>query len=162
MGAIDEDEFLNFLNRVGRHALANEQNPRGVDIQAFIRAVKSARFSAAQLETWRGRIAATFDAQREVLFGTLHGIYCTGQRPRHLSGFRRDHGAESPVRLVDRHQDYRAKGDEARHKASQQSFERLGLVSLLGESEVHSLITSAARNLLSVHYGYDNFYNERP
>jgi hypothetical protein len=64
--------------------------------------------------------------------------------------------------LVDRHQDYRAKGDEARHKASQQFFERLGLVSLLGESEVHSLITAAARNLLSVHNGYDNFYNERP
>ena len=38
----------------------------------------------------------------------------------------------------------------ADHKASQQFFERLGLVSLLGDTEVHSLITTAAKNLLSV------------
>jgi hypothetical protein len=38
--------------------------------------------------------------------------------------------------LVDRHQDYRAKGDEPRHKASQQFFERLGFIGLLGDAEV--------------------------
>src|SRR5437016_3998759 len=59
-----------------RHALANEFNPRGVDIQTFIAAVKSARFTPAQLDTWHGRIADTFDAQRQMLFGSLHGIYC--------------------------------------------------------------------------------------
>ena len=64
--------------------------------------------------------------------------------------------------LVDRHQDYRAKGDESRHKASQVFFERLGLISLLGEREVHSMVTIAARNLLRVHDGWDNFYNEPP
>jgi hypothetical protein len=62
--------------------------------------------------------------------------------------------------LVDRHQDYRAKGDEARHKASQQFFERLGKLSLLGDTELHSLITAAAANLVSVHSGFNNFYNE--
>jgi hypothetical protein len=170
MGALDEDEFLNFLNRVARHALANERNPRGVDVQAFIGAVKSARFSAAQVETWRTRIAATFDAQRDVLFGTLHGIYCdpgSGEEARlNALAICQAFGATMTPRarsgLVDRHQDYRAKGDEARHKASQQFFERVGVLSLLGDAEVHSLITSAAKNLLSVHNGVDNFYNERP
>ena len=76
VGTLDEDEFINFLNRVGRHALSNEHNPRGVDIQAFIGAVKAARFDVGQRETWRTRIEGTFDAQRERLFGTLHGIYC--------------------------------------------------------------------------------------
>jgi hypothetical protein len=51
MGALDEDELLNFLNRVGRHALANEHNPRGVDIQAFLAAIKTERFTPAQLDT---------------------------------------------------------------------------------------------------------------
>ena len=64
VGALDEDEFINFLNRVGRHALSNEHNPRGVDIHAFIGAVKAARFNAGQRETWRTRIEGTFDAQR--------------------------------------------------------------------------------------------------
>src|SRR5262245_53458859 len=49
MGAIEEDEFLTFLSRCGKHALANERNPRGVDIQAFIAAVKAAQFSQSQL-----------------------------------------------------------------------------------------------------------------
>ncbi len=64
--------------------------------------------------------------------------------------------------LVDRHQDYRAKGDEPRHIASQQFFERLGLISLLGEAELHSLITAATRNLMSVHNAFNNFHNEPP
>ena len=51
MGAIEEDEFLTFLSRCGKRALANERNPRGVDIQAFIAAVKAAQFSQSQLET---------------------------------------------------------------------------------------------------------------
>ena len=170
MGALDEDEFLNFLSRVGRHALANERNPRGVDIQAFIAAVKSGRFTREQLETWRARIADTFDAQREMLFGTLHGIYCgpdSGEEARVnalsiCQAFVQTMTPQAQSSLVDRHQDYRAKGDEARHRASQQFFERLGLVSLLGDAEVHSLITTAAAKLLSVHNSFDNFYNEPP
>jgi hypothetical protein len=119
LGALDEDEFLNFLNRVARHALVNERNLRGVDIQAFIGAVKAARFAAAQLETWRGRIADTFDAQRELLFGTLHGIYCdpaSGEEARLnaaaiCQGFAATTTPKAQSGLVDRHQDYRAKGD---------------------------------------------------
>jgi hypothetical protein len=67
MGALDEDEFITFLNRCAKHALANERNPRGVDIQAFIAAVKAAKFSVSQLDAWRRRVAHTFDAQREAL-----------------------------------------------------------------------------------------------
>ena len=74
IGSLDEHEFLNFLNRVGKHALANERDPRGVDIQSLIAAVKTARFTRAQFETWRTRIVDTFDAQRELLIGMLHGI----------------------------------------------------------------------------------------
>jgi hypothetical protein len=170
MGALDEDEFLNFLSRVGRHALANERNPRGVDIQAFLAAVRFARFTPEQLETWRTRVADTFDAQREMLFGTLHGIYCdpaSGEEARvnALSICQTFANTMTPPALsglVDRHQDYRAKGDEARHKASQQFFERISKLSLLGDTEMHSLITTAAAQLLSVHNGFNNFYNEPP
>jgi len=170
MGALDEDELLNFLNRVGRHALANERNPRGVDIQAFLAAVKVARFSQAQLETWRTRLTETFDAQREMLFGTLHGIYCdpaSGEEARvnALSICEQFAGTMTPQALsalVGRHEDYRAKGDDARHKASQQFFVRLGKLALLGDTEMHGLITTAAAQLLSVHNAFNNFYNEPP
>jgi hypothetical protein len=170
MGSLDENEFLAFFNRVAKHALANERNPRGVDIQAFINAVKATRFNDTQFETWRDRLAQTFDAQRELLFGTLHGIYCdpaSGEEAR-LNALRVCGAFTSTMTpkalsdLVDRHQDYRAKGDEPRHKASQQFFERLNMLGFLGDAEIHAMITTAAKNLLSVHESFNNFYNEPP
>ena len=68
--------FLNFLDRCGSHALTTEKNPRGVDIKAFISAIKASRFKNDQGSLWASRMADTFEAQREALFGTLHGIYC--------------------------------------------------------------------------------------
>jgi hypothetical protein len=170
MGALDEDELLNFLNRVGRHALANEHNPRGVDIQAFLAAIKIARFTPAQLDTWRTRIGETFDAQREMLFGTLHGIYCdpaAGEEARVNAiticvQFAATMTPQALSALVGRHEDYRAKGDDGRHKASQQFFVHLGKLALLGHTEMHGLITTAAAQLLSVHSAFNNFYNEPP
>jgi hypothetical protein len=168
MGVLDEDELLSFLNRVARHALANERNLRGVDIPAFLNALKFSRFTPDQLEAWKLRILETFDAQREMLFGTLHGIYCdpaSGEEARinALAVCRALITAMTPSAhstLVDRHQDYVAKGQVDRHTASQQFFERLGLLALLGEAEVHLLITRAAQALLSVHQDFNNFHNE--
>ncbi|EOG3656494.1 hypothetical protein ACPZJD_005971, partial [Pseudomonas aeruginosa] len=62
--------------------------------------------------------------------------------------------------LINRHHDYIAKGDEKRHKASQQFFEKLGMLALLGEHEVHSLLSNACKRLMTVHQSFDNFYNE--
>jgi hypothetical protein len=170
MGTPDGYEFLGLLNRVAKHALANEHNPRGVDIQGFITAVKAAQFTAAQAETWCGRIAQTFDAQREMLIGMLHGIYCdpiSGEEARInalmiCQSFTATMTPKTRSGLVDRHQDYRAKGDDTRYTASQQLFERLGLLALLGDAELHSIVTAACKTLISVHSGFNNFYNEPP
>jgi hypothetical protein len=64
--------------------------------------------------------------------------------------------------LINRHHDYIAKGDEKRHKASQQFFERLGMLALLGDHEFHALISNASKRLFGVHQAMDNFYNEPP
>jgi len=55
-----------------------------------------------------------------------------------------------------------AKGDAPRHGASQQFFEKLGLLTLLNESERHGLISNAVTRLWGVHQAMDNFYNEPP
>jgi hypothetical protein len=168
MGSLDEDEFLVFLSRCSRHALTNEHNPRGVDIHTFIAAIKGSRFTPQQLNTWVQRLEETFDAQRDALIGTLHGIYCdpaSGEEARVnalavCNNFKQKMSPTAQSELVDRHQGYRASGDDIRSKASSQFFEKLGLISLLGESEVHLLITTASTQLLSVHNGMNNFYNE--
>jgi hypothetical protein len=169
-GDVDEDEVLNFLSRCQKHALSSAQNPKGVDTKALLTALKVARFKKGQLEEWDKRIRGTFDAQRELIFGMLHGVYCdpdSGEEARVnalaiCEAFSGEFTPKTQSSLVDRHQDYRAKGDEKRYTASQRFFEKLGLLSLLGEAEIHSLVTSASRNLLSVHNDWNNFYNEPP
>lgn len=170
MGDIDDHEFISFVNRCAKYALGNEQNPIGVDISAFVTALKAGRFSEAQLHEWVQRLRNTHEAQRELLFGTLHGMFCDPAsseetRINSLSVIGQFVGELSPrVRsdLIDRHQEYLAKGDQARHVASQQFFEKLGLLELLGEGERHALISNACKKLYGVHQAFDNFYNEPP
>ena len=169
-GLVDEDEVINFLSRCQKHALSSQHNPKGVDTKAFLSALKTSRFKKDQLDTWEERIRATFDAQRELIFGMLHGLYCdpdSGEETRVNSlaickAFSEEFTPRTQSVLVDRHQEYKAKGDGKRHAASQLFFEKLGLLALLGEAEVHALVTSASRNLLRVHNDWNNFYNEPP
>jgi len=170
IGKINDREFITFLNRCTRYALSDEASPRGVDITHFIAAIKGTRFTQEQLEVWIDRIEATHDAQRELLFDMLHGIYCdpSSSEPtrlnaldicsKHISKFT----SSIKSNLINRHQDYLAKGDTERHNVSQQFFEKLGLLSLLTESERHSVIHKALKTLWQVYQGLNNFYNEPP
>ena len=81
VGKIDDNEFISFVNRCAKYALGNEQNPVGVDVQAFINAVKSSKFNEEQLDEWVDRLNRTHEAQRELLLGTLHGIFCDPASP---------------------------------------------------------------------------------
>ncbi len=170
IGDIDDHEFISFVNRCAKYALGNEQNPVGVDIHGFVTVLKNGKFSDDQNKEWVQRLNKTHQAQRELLFGTLHGIYCdpdSSEETRINSLLLMDNYKESlspstRSELIDRHQGYIAGGDENRCKASQQFFEKLGLLELLGDTEKHSLISNACKRLLGVHQAYDNFYNEPP
>lgn len=167
---IDEDEIISFLSRCQKHALSSKKNPKGVDTKKLLRSLSKARFTEVQLEEWVKRLRATFDAQRELIFGMLHGVYCdptSGEETRVNAisiclSFKDEFSLKTQSLLVDRHQDYKAKGDEKRLKASRLFFERVTLISILGNAEVHSMITAASQNLLRVHNDMNNFYNEPP
>ena len=83
IGNIDEYEFISFLNRCSRHALSDEQNTAGVDIKEFMTALNAAGFSPEQMQIWCQRITQTFNAQRDAIFGMLHGIYCDPTKEEH-------------------------------------------------------------------------------
>ena len=170
VGKIDDHEFIGFTNRCAKYALGDENNPVGVDIAAFMIAVKGMKFSDEQKSQWVQRINNTHEAQQYLLFGTLHGIYCDPDSAEQarvnalmMSGeFAPHFTPKAKSDLINRHHDYSAQGDAKRHKASQQFFERLGMLSLLGEHEIHSLLSNASKRLLAVHQSMDNFYNEPP
>ena len=130
---LDDHEFIVFVNRCAKYALGNEQNPVGVDTQAFISAVKSKKFTRAQRDEWFHRLQNTHEAQRGLLLATLHGIFCDPASPEEarvnaLSLVEDCANLLTPKiksELIVRHQDYIAKGIEDSHMASQQFFEKL-------------------------------------
>jgi len=170
LGTINDREFTTFLNRCVRYALADAPSPKGVDIRAFISAIKGSRFNANQKVVWVQRLTETHDAQRQILVGMVHGIYCDPNTPEpsRLNALDICNGLNSAFTaalrsdLVNKHSEYAAKGDEPRHTASLQFFEKLGLLTLLNESEQHAVFYRAIERLWNVHNGMDNFYNEPP
>ncbi len=169
-GTIDDSEFISFVNRCAKYALGHEYNPVDVDIQEFIKAIKGPKFTKSQRDEWIERLSKTHEAQREMLFGTLHGIYTDPGSSEETrlnaisisSAFVTQFTPKIKSDLIDRHSEYLAKGDEKRHVASQIYFEKLGLLDLLSETERHTLISTACKQLFSVHQAFDNFYNEPP
>jgi hypothetical protein len=170
IGTLNDREFITFLNRCVKYALADSASPRGIDIGAFISAVKGARFTDGQCSVWVDRLDATHDAQRELLFGMVHGIYCDPATPEPARLNTLDLCAvysdkfTAAIRsdLINKHSEYLAKGDSTRHTVSQQFFERLSLLNLLNESEKHTIISKSVERLWTVHQEFNNFYNEPP
>ncbi len=170
MGSLDDKEFILFLSRCAKYALAETINPKGVDVQSFISALKNGRFSDAQCTEWIARLNETHESQREMLFGTLHGIYCdpASSQEARLSALAITKGLSDKItprikaNFVDQHSEYLAQGKTDRHVASRQFLEDLGLLGSLSESERHKIISAACRQLMSVHNGMNNFYNEPP
>lgn len=168
LGKINDREFTTFLNRCVRYALADSAIPRGVDIGAFISAVKGPRFNAQQCGVWVQRLTETHDAQRQMLVTMVHGIYCDPSTPEQArlnsidlcSGLMPAFNASIRSELINSHTDYVAKGYEGKHAASLLFFEKLGLLGLLNESEQHHIFSRAITRLWDVHNGTNNFYNE--
>lgn len=129
-GKIDDHEFIGFANRCAKYALGNEHNPVGVDIAAFMVAIKGGKFSVEQKNQWVQRIGKTHEAQQYLLFGSLHGIFSDPSsneeaRVNSLSiaaEFAPHFTPKARSDLINRHHDYIAKGDEKRHKAHRSSF----------------------------------------
>ncbi|MBM9521206.1 hypothetical protein JWG39_15405 [Desulforhopalus vacuolatus] len=168
LGKVNDREFTTFLNRCVRYALADSSSPRGVDISAFISAIKGARFNASQCAIWIQRLADTHSAQRQMLVTMVHGIYCDPNTPEQArlnsldlcNGLPEGLTASMRSELINSHSEYVAKGYEEKHNASLLFFEKLGLLNILNESEQHSVFSKAVQRLWDVHNGMNNFYNE--
>ncbi len=168
LGKINDREFVTFLNRCTKYALGESSSPKGVNISAYITALKAGRFSGGQAQIWVERLAQTHDAQRQLLIGMAHGIYCDPNTPEPArlnaldicDSLKEGFTASVKSDLINKHSEYLAKGDEKRHTASQQYFEKLGLLGLLNESEQHAVFSRAIERLNSAHLGLNNFYNE--
>lgn len=167
---LDDRELIIYINRCAKYALSTSINVRGVDVSEFMTAIKVGRFTQEQLEVWISRLKETHQAQRDLLFSIIHGLYCDSNsseqtRSNSLEISKEFVEAFSPnciSELLNRHYEYKAKGKEDSYSASQQYFEKLGLIGYFSEGEKHSIVSKACSRLMSIHQAYDNFYNEPP
>ena len=170
VGTLDEYEFINFLNRCARRALCEESNTEAVDIKELMHVLNFAGFSSEQYQIWNERIRRTFDAQREAIFGMLHGLYCDAAKEENArvnaiticKEFTEEFSPGTTSNLINQHQRYQASGDQDIYKASQTFFQHIGKLGLLSETERHAMISAACKNLINVHGAMNNFYNEPP
>jgi len=170
LGKINDREFIAFLNRCIKYALADSSSPKGVNIGDFITAIKGARFSDGQQQVWIERIMSTHEVQRQLLIGMAHGIYCDPKSPETarlnslgLCNATKDNFTSAlKSNLINSHSEYLAKGDDPRYNASLNFFEYLGLLGILSEAEQHTIISKAVERLWITHQGFNNFYNEPP
>ena len=170
VGVVDQYELLNFVNRCAKYALFHNVNHRGVDLSDLLKVIRVSKFNDIQLTAWNDKIAATHDAQRDLIFSALHGIFCdpaVGEEARINAGniakaFSATFSDKLKSTLIDRHHDYSKRGDEPRYKMSQRYFSSLGIMGLLGSEELHVIITKACSNLIGTHQAFSNFYNEPP
>lgn len=167
---LDENELLNFTNRCIKYALCNDYNPVGINIGEFISSIKLWKFDDEQIRFWKDKIIQTHEAQRELLFGNIYWIYCdknSSEEARvnsiNLSKELSDY--ITPIiksNLISLHQWYILKQNTAAKKVSETFFEKLWLLSLLWETETHTIVKKACKNLFNAHLSMNNFYNEPP
>jgi hypothetical protein len=168
LGKVNDREFTTFLNRCVRYALADSSSPTGVDIGAFISAVKGPRFNKDQYDIWAERLTKTHSAQRQMLITMVYGVYCDPNSPEQVRLNSLDICSNLPEgltvsmrsELINIHSEYVAKGYEEKHVASLQFFEKLKLLKILNESEQHRVFYRVVERLMNVHNEINNFYNE--
>ncbi len=66
VGALDEDEVVNFISRCARSALSDVNVPAGVNFNDLIVAIKAGQFNADQTAHWAAAIKGTHSAQRNL------------------------------------------------------------------------------------------------
>ena len=170
IGKINDSEVITFLNRCVRYALAANGDIHGIDVNECIKAVKAGRFTNEQKREWIDRLKLTCDAQRQLIFPILHGIYCDPSsqetaRDNSLQLCRESVPTFSDIvksNLINKHSEYVAKGDTQRHTASRRFFEQIHMLDLLSDSERHTIISNVLQRLWTAHIELNNFYNEKP
>jgi hypothetical protein len=170
MGLIDDRELIVYISRCAKYALSTTINPQGVDISDFMKSIRSARFSETQKQAWINRLNNTHEAQRDVIFTILHGLYCDSSSSEQTrlnsidicSNFKDEFTSNTISELLNRHYEYQVKDKTDKYTASQHFFEKLGLISYFTEIERHTIVSKACSRLMGVHQAYDNFYNETP
>lgn len=170
IATIDDRELINFISRCCKYGITEDYSVQGIKISDFIGAVKGRKLDNDELGIWAQRLSDTFQGQRQLLVRALMGIYCdaSSTEESRLNALRiciliKNHIDEAiQSSLLEQYNEYFIKGASDKYSAAKIFFEKLSMINILSESEQHSIVKTACKNLLNAHLEFNNFYNEPP
>jgi hypothetical protein len=169
-GEIDNYELIAYINRCVKYSLGQTKISIGVDIKQLLATIDSNAFTEEQLKYWCGKISETHYAQKEAIVAMLFGIYCdphkqttTRSNALSLSNICKNEFTNQIIsQVIGQYEEYVGKGDEGKRKAAEHYFTQLGMLDCLKDSTKHNIISKACKQMLLIHQGLNNFYNEPP
>lgn len=167
---IDDRELINFISRCCKYGLTNEISLMGIDVSDFYTSVKGHKLEEGEIEFWKHKFLETFPAQRQLLVPSLMGIYCDPDSAEYVRlnalkiciSIQDVLDDKTKSKMIENYSSYYIKGHEEKCIAARALFEKLHMLNLLSSAEQHSILKNACANLLRVHLGFNNFYNEPP
>jgi len=170
MGNIDDYELVAYISRCVKYSLGQVNVSIGVDIKLLIDAINGTPFTEDQLKYWVDKITETHSAQKEAIITMLFGIYCDPGKQTiartnaiNLSIYCKNELTEKMIStIISQYEEYVGKGDEGKRKAAEEYFVKMEMLDSLKDSARHVIITKACKQMLLIHQGMYNFYNEPP
>ncbi|EET94730.1 LOW QUALITY PROTEIN: predicted protein, partial [Enterococcus faecalis T1] len=167
---IDDRELITFISRCCKYGLSDVHEIVGVDIKKVLTVIENQDSSEESLITLSEMILNTFESQKELIIQILYSKFIDASIASHT----RSNSLElakllQPIlsnkmktTLIEKHNEILIKGDASSATNSRLFFENLGLLSNLKDTEKIAIFKKAIYNLQQTHWGFNNFYNERP
>jgi hypothetical protein len=170
IGAIDDLELIAYINRCIKYSLGNSEITIGVDLKELINSLRTSIYNQEQIDFWYGKISQTHPVQKEAIIVMLHGIYCDPNKQTiertnvvNLSIRCRDViDSKTISSIINQYEDYVAKSEADKKRASEDFFVRVGIFDSLRESNRHAFISKLCSQMMTIHKSMNNFYNEPP
>lgn len=167
---IDRHKLLSFLHDCIQYSFNDDTNLVGVNVKLFMDTIKNTPLDDTSIESWEAQIRKTNTKQKQALIKSLYGIYCDkdvneeGRKnsEKLLKKCKDILTSDILAGILSQYQEYELSGKTEKIKASNILLEKLGLLKYLPESKQCFIFSKAIDNLMLVHNGFNNFYNEPP
>ncbi|WP_099203507.1 hypothetical protein [Miniphocaeibacter massiliensis] len=165
---IDDRELITFISRCCKYALSNENIEEGIDIKVLNKTLENQDTTDENLNNLASNIRNTFKLQKELIMKILYSNFTKEEnlptkRNNSLNlAIKLKDIVDSKIQtdLIEKYNTSRIIGTDTSHSLAKKFFERMGLLSILGEEEQISILKKAITQLENAHYGMNNFYNE--
>ena len=170
IGEVDNYELVSYINRCIKYSLSTANQTVGVDLKLLISTLGASIYTEEQLEYWSQKIKQTHPAQKEAIIIMLHGVYCDPSKQNNDRAnalnlsikCSSDFNSRIISGIINQYEEYLSKNDDKKKRASEEYMIKVGLTGALDNAKRHAIISRLCLQMMTIHQGMNNFYNEPP